>query len=287
MRTHALRLAAVLSVLAFAACDSGDPDGPSPTSVVASVQVGSAAASFLSGAFPTAGTADAPAVDGSEQIVLGGSVLLQVDVPDGADRVLIGVEGSEGYFAAPLPAGNARVAARTVVVTTNPNTSVRTFTVLIAYETDGEPSQRARRVLTVNPDANTSDQLQVSLNWDAPVDLDLHLETPNGEDIYYGNDVGTSGGTLDLDSNAGCSLDRVDNENITWDADDAPASGPYTVRVDLWSACEVDQPIPFVVTVNNRGTVSTFTGTFSPNEADRGGAFGGRVITSFSYGTTS
>ena len=271
----------VLLVTSLAACDSGDtdnPDGNPLTDVLAAVRVGGTEASLVNEAFPSDGSGEAPTVTGSDEIVRGGSVLLNVEVPEGAERLLVGVSGDySGYFRTDLSSRSV-----TVVVTSEADSDLGSFTLLVATETDGDVSEAERFPVTVNTQAGSSDQIQVSLNWNAPVDLDLHLVTPDGDEIYYANLTDPSGGELDLDSNAGCSLDRVDNENITW-GDAEPPSGEYTVRVDLWSACDYDSPIPFVVTVNNDGDVDTFSGTFQPDDADQGGAGAGRTITQFEF----
>lgn len=273
------RLAALaLLSLSVAACDSGDPDGPSLDDVLASVRVGTAQAQLVADPFPTDGTAAAPSVDGSSQVVRGGSALLQLGAA-GADRLLVGVEGEDGYYRAPLGASGTG----TVVVTMNADDAAPRYTLLFATESGGAVSAVTRRTLTVNTDAGASGQLQVSLNWSAPADLDLHLETPEGEDIYYGASTSESGGDLDLDSNAACDLDRVDNENIAWPEGSTPASGAYVIRVDYWSACGVTEPVPFVVTLNVRGRVQTFEGTFRPDDADRGSAFEGREVHRFTF----
>ena len=61
-----------------------------------------------------------------------------------------------------------------------------------------------------------SGPIQVSLSWVGQVDVDLHVTPPAGGDIYWGDRSDSTGGTLDLDSNAGCSIDNVNNENIVW-----------------------------------------------------------------------
>ncbi|HLT47229.1 MAG TPA: hypothetical protein VK002_08380 [Rubricoccaceae bacterium] len=288
MYAHPLRpsrLALSLCVLlatALTACDTEDTDdvdGTPITDVLAAVTVDGEEADFVNASFPEEGSGEAPTVSGGDEIVRGGSLLLTVEAPEGADALLLGLSGDYGgHFHADI---TSRII--TVVVTSEADADLGSFTLLIATEEDGEVSEIVRHTVTVNTQAGTSDQLQVSLNWNAPVDLDLHLETPDGVDIYWGNTSDATGGELDLDSNAGCELDRVDNENITWGDDETPPSGEYVVRVDLWSACGHDDPIPFVVTVNRHGDVDTFTGTFDPDDADQGGAFDGREITTFSF----
>ena len=73
--------------------------------------------------------------------------------------------------------------------------------------------------------------VQVTLSWDTDSDVDLHVVDPSGEEIFYGNRESASGGMLDLDSNAACTIDGVQNENITWSIGAAP-QGTYIVRVD-------------------------------------------------------
>ncbi|MGB3544227.1 hypothetical protein [Rubrivirga sp.] len=271
-RTRVLLTSLLFLSLAATGCDSSDSGDPTAADVVGAVQVGDTPAQFVRAPFPTGSSGDVPGVTGSDQIVRGGSVILTVDTPDGADRLLIGVEGDyDGYYSAAIPQGSesGRMAGlTTVVLTSAQDNDLNAFTVLVATETDGEVSASSSQTFTVNTQAQASGELQVSLNWDAPVDLDLHLETPSGEVIYFANETGDSGGALDLDSNAACSLDRVDNENITYADGTTPPSGEYIVRVDLWSACATSSPIPFVVTVNRRGSATTFTGVFQPGGAD-------------------
>jgi hypothetical protein len=120
--------------------------------------------------------------------------------------------------------------------------------------------------------------VQVTLTWDTDADVDLHVVDPRGEEVYYGNASAASGGELDLDSNAGCSVDGIRNENITWPVGRAPR-GVYTVRVDYWSNCGAAQT-SYTVRVNNGGSVQIFTGSFT-GSGDNGGAGSGRFITSF------
>ncbi|NBC17402.1 MAG: hypothetical protein GVY18_08835 [Bacteroidetes bacterium] len=310
-------LALAVMLLTVVGCDDSGDEEPSISMFLTDVRVSGTSASLESGPFPTDGTAPAPTVNGSTQIVRGGSLILQVAVPDDADELLLGLDGEEGYYridlttlsaataglhatvdehdGKPLPlkvqrllgthdtpgsAGKTALTERyTVVLTSASSADYPSLPLNVAARVpDDGLTAPAEYTVAVNETAATSGQLQVSLNWDQPVDLDLHVETPNGEDIFYGNETGQNGGTLDLDSNAACGIDNINNENITW-GDATPASGDYTVRVDLWSSCNVDTDIAYVVTINVCGAVQTYDGTFDPSDADRGGAFDGRVIT--------
>lgn len=127
--------------------------------------------------------------------------------------------------------------------------------------------------------------IQVSLSWGQPLDLDLHVVTPAGEEIYYGNRSDSTGGSLDLDSNAGCSIDNVDNENVVWGPSTTPAAGQYIVRVDDYAGCGIDGAVPYTIQVNNCGTTTTYSGTFSSGtgSADGGSVGAGVTVTTFAY----
>jgi hypothetical protein len=122
----------------------------------------------------------------------------------------------------------------------------------------------------------TSD-VQVSVSWDAPSDVDLHVVDPSGTDIYYGNQTSPTGGQLDVDSNAACSIDGKQVENIRWPG--AAPGGVYIVRVDYWDSCGVGAT-NYLVTVKNGGATQTFAGNFTGG-GDQGSAGSGRTITTF------
>lgn len=93
--------------------------------------------------------------------------------------------------------------------------------------------------------------LAVSLQWDTPTDLDLHvLVQPNNGAGYVevwskhrsadpGNAAAGASpdGTLDFDSNANCQIDGRELENVIWKR--PPPAGHYVVRVAAASLCGV------------------------------------------------
>lgn len=86
----------------------------------------------------------------------------------------------------------------------------------------------------IEPALGTGD-VQVTLRWDNPVDLDLHVFDPLGEEIYFSQHTSQSGGTLDVDANAGCTDDRP-VENVFWPTGGAPF-GTYQVNVVYYQSC--------------------------------------------------
>lgn len=88
-----------------------------------------------------------------------------------------------------------------------------------------------------------SGDIQITLRWSAPVDLDLAVQDPSGATVSYTNRSVASGGELDRDANSSCG-EIVDQpvENVFWPSGSA-ISGTYTASVSVFSAC--GQPAPF------------------------------------------
>ena len=135
--------------------------------------------------------------------------------------------------------------------------------------------------------------IQVTLRWGQGEDLDLHVTEP-GCEVYYGNRSGCGGGKLDLDSNAGCSLDNVDIENVIYTSPDGgvstPAPGLYTVKVDFYSNCDGTPAVPYEVIIRHNGITDQYCQGFGspfldggPAPADHGGAGAGQFVASFTY----
>jgi hypothetical protein len=115
----------------------------------------------------------------------------------------------------------------------------------------------------IEPVLGTGD-VQVTLRWDAPVDLDLHVIDPAGEEIYYGNRTSASGGNLDVDANGGCSSMMTNPvENVFWPTGGAP-SGKYQVSVVYYMDCGYSGPVSYTVTIKqNNQPDRVLTGTIT------------------------
>jgi hypothetical protein len=106
--------------------------------------------------------------------------------------------------------------------------------------------------------------VQITLTWDDPVDLDLHVIEPSGEKIYFGHRNSETGGHLLRDTICE-NTDEGNPENIFWD-DSAPI-GTYEVRVHLYSLCGSDlSSVSFRVRRAVDGKVRTYTGSVTTDE---------------------
>lgn len=103
--------------------------------------------------------------------------------------------------------------------------------------------------------------LRVSLAFSVDSDFDLHLQTPSGEEIYYGNET-ADGGTLDVDQCVNDCGTSSHVENIVFNGT-AP-SGTYEVWVENYDGRNGG---PFTIEV--AGDVSqTFSGSLPADEVE-------------------
>ncbi len=105
--------------------------------------------------------------------------------------------------------------------------------------------------------------LRVSLSWYNLDDLDLHIHEPAGRGvhslgstIHFRNKRGWTGGTLDVDMNAGHGTTREPVENIVWSA--KPPDGPYKIVVNNFCQRETNNP-GFVIETESGGKLAHYS----------------------------
>jgi hypothetical protein len=281
-------LAAALTLLT--ACESSlKPSALVIENFITAVTDGSGniAAVLQRGTPPSGGGGPSNTVGGFAAMVTGGSTQQTLTGSAAFTRVVVAMPGVDNYYELTLPSGSsADILLRAGAALPSMNLGLE-YAVGSAGSL-GPYSSTVVRVISVG----TGD-VQVSVSWSDTSDVDLHVVDPSGEEIYFGNRNSASGGELDLDSNAACSLDtdpdnpnapptHLSNENIVWPTGSAP-SGTYTVRLAYWSACNVSAPTEWVVTVATAGgTPQIFTGQFT-GPGTGGGAGAGILITQFTF----
>ena len=231
-----------------------------PSSLITSARADDAQGIFFTG-LPPAATGNIPVTspsEATETIISGGSLSLNIGTLN-PFVVLYVSSDTDGYYRIDLPQETSQAS----LFLTLSSIQLDGDSALISVQVerlDGSVSDPL--IFPVTSRAVGTGELQVSVNWDQPVDMDLVLQEPDETVIFFGNEVSPSGGMLDLDSNPGCFIDGVNNENITYDGA-SPPSGTYLVFVVLFSACDVLEPINFVVTVRANGSVQIFNGTLT------------------------
>ncbi len=215
-------------------------------------------------------------ITGNSTVLAGGSNIIHVTASENASHVIIGVQGQEGYFTLPLvldDSGSGRgVNSRSMETNLSLLIGQRAegnFKVAFTA-TDGQENYGPYEYLEVNLRAAGTGILQVNLSWDKLNDVDLHVIEPNGEHIYYGHRNSVNGGQLDIDSNAGCSINDpvINAENIYYaDSEEVTIEyGEYEVLVDLWSHCLIDQDTNYTIIVYYGGHVIATTAGVNPHE---------------------
>jgi hypothetical protein len=269
---------AALLLLGLAACDAATSD----PGLGAPLYVGSA--QFRPGAFPAA-TGGPATVDlkplFSTMIIGEYRQKLTGHLAPDATAAIIGLQGAPGAWI--VPAGAPDVDAPTdatlsATLGINEATPGPVSLVVAAVDTQGKIGEPMTADVVALDAPAPDGVLVVSLQWVGRADLDLHVVDPLGGEAWSGNPdtyqkppPGTpvdptaylTGGLLDHDGNAGCTLDGEPSEDVVWaqrkstsgtTVDPIVPPGEYTVRVDARSLCG-DASAAWAVTVYSQGAV--------------------------------
>ena len=200
-------------------------------------------------------------VEMNNSVIPGGSSYVTLQSEKAAKKVFVGMKGQSGYYEF-VPARGECAFLVLVNQDIDLGEDATSFTIQVAIEDENGAISKIWES-AVNLIVVGTGSLQVSLSFDNAKDVDLHLIepeylNPDGDPvqfyerhIYFGNEISYySGGELDLDSNPSCSIDNVNNENITYsDTTGFVPAGTYKVYVDLYENCDPSIPTNYVVTV--------------------------------------
>ena len=139
------------------------------------------------------------------------------------------------------------------------------------------------------PSAEPAGDVVVSLLWNTPVDLDLHVVAPlpdgSGTTEIWAkapgapseaSDAGGEPAGLDLDSNASCQIDNRDRENVIWPT--AAPQGHYLVRVDAFSLCGQKSAYWEARATRQGALIGQASGVLTEAEASRNHVAGAGVL---------
>ena len=275
-------MGAASQIFLFTGCGAGLDSGAGGGGIEASsrfaeIPEGTFIASSPPGPSITQHAPRATNATGNTDMINGGSGSFTVDFtdPDSLSSVaslVVFFQGDDGYFKIPINSpGSGSVKISMVMAEDLHQDLVIKFALI---DQEGNVSNYVEKNIVIHQ-TGTGD-IKISLSWDQPEDLDLHVIEPSGEEIYWKHPQSPSGGRLDLDSNADCDIDNVDNEDIFWPPGSAPR-GTYKVRVNYFGHCSAGA-VNYIVTLIIGSEVKTFHGGF--NAAEQGQT---RNITEFSY----
>ncbi|MEY8593960.1 hypothetical protein AALK14_21205 [Butyricimonas hominis] len=223
-------------------------------------------ATYVRGGFPAATSElSVGQVNINKNVLAGGSSVVTINSEEEVSEIYVAVSGeTEGYYRFDPTISRAGTNMYNVILLVSQNLE-GDFTIRIATKTvNGEITKE----FTTNVKYITAGTgaLQVSLSFDNEKDVDLYLVKPDGAVIYYGNrdnyregDDETEGTEeviygLDVDSNAGCGIDGINNENIFY-PDGYVQSGKYEVWVNMYQNCDRSIATNWVVTVIYKGAL--------------------------------
>jgi hypothetical protein len=247
---------------------------------------------FFSGSFPTSHDSG-PAIS---QLMVRNTVPSKVifgSVASSAQTVALGLENAgSGYWLVPVGAPDLAVPG-TFSWTANVDFSVDVpagiqSLLVAASDEHGAFGPQTKQNISVKSLLPTGTMV-ASLTWGADADLDLHLITPGGRELFSKrpNTIGSDetgkplagSGLLDRDSIAACVPDGVRTENVVWT--DAPEAGTYLVKVDMFSACgKPAASFKFNLYVDGTSVLER-TGRLLDMDADGGGAGSGLFVAQF------
>lgn len=103
--------------------------------------------------------------------------------------------------------------------------------------------------------------IQITAAWNSSSDIDLHVIDPMNEEIYYAHRNSSSGGVLDRDANAACSVAPPTVENVYWGSQ--PPSGSYRIRLVAYDMCRTAAtPVTLSIAVGGH-IVGAYSFTFT------------------------
>ena len=111
------------------------------------------------------------------------------------------------------------------------------------------------------PNQGQTGDVSFRLTWSGPQDLDIYVKEPNGNLIYWGEQTSSTGGQLDVDSNAACgSVSASPTENVFWPEGSAP-HGTYEFWAVRYDSCgATDMPAFTIQVFEGNSVVRTING---------------------------
>lgn len=175
-------------------------------------------------------------VSTNNQALSGGMNYITIITERAYKKFFIAVQGQPGYWVYYPKNVYSDGGVYTYIIVLRYSVDYRSNCILIVggeYEDGGIPRYDK---IPVNYVTSKSGDLNINLTFSNEKDVDLHLWTPSGRHIWYYN-RGSSYYGLDHDSNAGCDIDGLNNENI-YIPSDYIEDGTYTVGVALYANCD-------------------------------------------------
>jgi len=270
-----------VGMLMLHSCSSNDNPTNEPTvrpdtpSVLETDYLSIENAVYHEGTFPAATTSTAiSGLSINQRALQGGMNIITVVTDKTYKRFFVGVKGVPGYWIYTPESGNATTRAAssntyTIPVMYSPELDTNVTMLISGEDENGDVTEPYEAEISFVD--SESGELNINLTFSNAKDVDLHLFMPNGEHIFYGARGGsvqtTDGSTvsygLDHDSNAGCTIDNLNNENIYIPAE-LIQPGTYRVVVDMYSNCDPSSATSWSIVTRYKGELISTTAGANP-----------------------
>ncbi len=254
-------IVAMLTVLAlgFSACTDEENPVVKPTpAAVLSDYFSIPNAVTVQGTMPsTANGVSIGTVSMNNSVITGGSAHVSITTDNDIQKLYVSIKGANNYY----------------VITPTAKSTVFDFMLLLSQSLDKSFELQISALLadgtttavyksTVAYYAVGTGDLQISLSFDNEKDVDLYVIQPDGVIIYYANKGGHVIDTvtglltylwgLDLDSNPGCNIDSINNENVFY-PNSLIQTGTYQVWINMYNNCDPSIATTCIVTALDSG----------------------------------
>ncbi|MCM1369309.1 MAG: hypothetical protein NC204_02935 [Candidatus Amulumruptor caecigallinarius] len=257
-RNAGAALLTALVAAGFTSCSNDDgPNGPALQNDYFTIDNGV----FCEGAQPE-GTESLDGVSYNNQALAGGLNYIMVSSAVEYAKFYVGIDGCEGYYEVDAnDQSTTGVHVYNIPMMYSTNLNKDHDILLSALQIDGNLTATVKKPVKFLE--SIAGDLAINLTFSNDKDVDLHLICPNGQRIYFGNRGGVLVDDdnnsvcefgLDHDSNPGCSIDGLNNENIVL-PELFVLNGEYTVIVDMYENCKKSIATDWAIVARYKGNV--------------------------------
>lgn len=248
---------AALAVVLFSSCGLGS--NPFKTNYF-----DISGATFVNAPIPSpSGELPTPQISINRSAIAGGSSIVNISSVSSISTIYIGIKGESYHYELSTTGISVGTNIYSFVLLISQHLH-QNFTIIIVVKDSAGNISYEWTAAVKYIEAGTG-ALQISLSFNKEKDLDLYVVRPDGSIIYYRNKGGSIEGQsqtwgLDVDSNAGCSIDGINNENVFFPKDYL-LNGKYEVWVNQYKNCDTSVPINWVVTaIHNESYIKPTVG---------------------------
>lgn len=193
-------------------------------------------------------------VQGNSNVVNGGASAIQLESDDQFSKIIVGLKGQEvGYYEI---TNFSKSASSSISFTLLISEELSESMILVFTIVDTEGLVGVYKELETQLVETLGGALQINCSWNLLNDIDLHVVTPNGNEIYYGNSgidydyIGMINHYLDLSLSVDTDISEIELTDEQWEIMDnltvedmrdfTTLLSGGSLDIDSNAACETD-----------------------------------------------